>query len=180
MNDTSCPVCGYSEKQAEILHLVPSKNTVKFPDGTSHELAGWWRRVGATFSDNLILFIPSELIQAFFIAVSGAYIAAVLSIAFQGIYNIQMLRRERAQTLGNRIAHTKVVDAVTGGRITIQQVWRRWGFVAVYSVVALAFGSVGLLMGGLVGLVDVLLPLFDKQKQTLHDKFAGTLVVKAN
>jgi len=179
MNLNTCPVCGSTAVSAD--GLVSAKGPqVTFPDGSRATLAGWWRRVGATFADNLILFIPTELIQAFFIAISGGYIAAVLTIGAQGIYFIQLLKRERAQTIGNRIANTKVVDATTGAHPTVQQIWKRWGFVAIYSIVALALGYVGLILAGVVSIVDFLLPLFDKQNQTLHDKFANTLVVLAS
>jgi uncharacterized RDD family membrane protein YckC len=39
-------------------------------------------------------------------------------------------------------------------------------------------GSGGLQIVGLIGLLDDLFPLFSPTKQTLHDKFAGSVVVK--
>ncbi|HUY43073.1 MAG TPA: RDD family protein, partial [Acidimicrobiales bacterium] len=82
------------------------------------------------------------------------------------------------QTVGNRVAATKVIDALTGSRVSITQALKRWGFIAVYSSLEFTGTRGASVVVSLFGLIDVLWPLFDQRKQTLHDKFAGTLVVR--
>lgn len=144
---------------------------------SSVQLAGWWRRVGATLTDELILIIPVYLATLVGGAVGGNLGAFVIGAALQGVYMVGLLSSPRGQTLGNRMAASQVRDALTGQSITRQQALRRWGFIAAYGALSLAGTSMSYVTL-LIGLVDVLMPLFDSRKQTLHDKFAGTIVVK--
>ena len=43
----------------------------------------------------------------------------------------------------------------------------------------LLFGTAGAFIGGLPQLLDLLFPLWDDRRQSLHDKMAGTIVVRA-
>ena len=87
-----------------------------------------------------------------------------------------MLSTKEGQTIGNRVAKTRVVDALTGVIPTRQQAFRRWLPFALIQALGIVASFV-LIPLSLFIVVDYLLPLFDKQKQTLHDKFAGTLVL---
>lgn len=60
-----------------------------------------------------------------------------------------------------------VKDANTGGPIGYGRALARW---LVASVLWVAFY--------LPGLIDVLFPLWDPKRQTLHDKAVGSVVVK--
>ncbi len=144
---------------------------------SSVQLAGWWRRVGATLTDEVILIIPVYFATLVGGAVAGNLGAFVIGAALQGVYMVGLLSSPRGQTLGNRMAASQVRDALTGQSITRQQSLRRWGFIAAYGALSLAGTSMSYVTL-LIGLVDVLMPLFDSRKQTLHDKFAGTIVVK--
>ena len=146
---------------------------------TNLVLAGWWRRFGATFADDLILLLPTLVIVSFFAATSGYTIAYFIGSALQGVYMVKLLAGARSQTIGNRVAATRVRDAHSGQSITSQQALKRWGLVAAYSALSLLGRSSGALTFSLIYLVDCLWPLLDKRKQTLHDKFAGTIVVLA-
>jgi uncharacterized RDD family membrane protein YckC len=88
-----------------------------------------------------------------------------------------MLTRPAAQTFGNRALKTRVRNATDAGPITSQQVLRRYGLVACYSCFII-FGSAAVTLVGLVAMADSLFPLFTPTKQTLHDMFAKTIVVK--
>lgn len=159
-----CAVCGYHEGTG-----VAST--------TSPALAGWWRRVGATLTDDLILVVPTLLVAGL-LGYAGSVAGVLAGVALQGLYMVALVSSSSGQTLGNRVAVTKVRDASTNLGVTRQQALRRWGFIAAYGVVGVVGGPITYL-AAVVGLVDVLYPLFDARNQTLHDKFAGTIVVKA-
>jgi uncharacterized RDD family membrane protein YckC len=144
---------------------------------TPRELAGWWLRVGATMIDNLILFIPTEIVIRLVDSAANFVVADVAALAVEGIYMYVMLTRPAAQTFGNRALKTRVRNATDAGPITSQQVLRRYGLVACYSCFII-FGSAAVTLVGLVAMADSLFPLFTPTKQTLHDMFAKTIVVK--
>ena len=167
-NATFCHVCG----QALSASLPLSAAT------SSPILAGWWRRVGATFADDLILIIPTLVVASIFEGIGGVYTGAVAGLMLQGFYMVWQISSRSGQTVGNRVAATKVIDALTGSRVSITQALKRWGFIAVYSSLEFTGTRGASVVVSLFGLIDVLWPLFDQRKQTLHDKFAGTLVVR--
>jgi uncharacterized RDD family membrane protein YckC len=147
---------------------------------TGLRLGGWWRRVGAAFSDNVILLLPSYAMFALFGAVGGLIVGFLASVALRGIYQVRLLGTERGQTIGNRIAVTCVRDATTGNPLTRQQSTRRWLFIALYQVIASVLAGRYALPVLLVFMAaDDLYPLFNARNQTLHDRFANTIVVMA-
>ncbi len=139
-------------------------------------LAGWWSRVAATLVDALVLFVPT-LILALLL---GNVLGVLASIATQAIYMISMQTKPDGQTLGNRAAHTRVRDALTGQVISNGQGLVRWLVIAVYSVASTlsTAGTMPLLTISLLGLADCLYPLFNVRKQTIHDRIARTIVVR--
>ena len=180
-----CPHCGSpSDDSATMCHVCGQTFvTVRNADGSDAAtaapvLAGWWRRVGATFADNLILLIPTLVVVSIFEGLGGVYTGAVAGLLLQGFYMVWQISGKAGQTIGNRVAASKVVDALTGSRVTLLQAVKRWGFIAVYASLGLTGSSTAGAVVTVLGLVDSLWPLFDARKQTLHDKFAGTLVVR--
>jgi uncharacterized RDD family membrane protein YckC len=147
---------------------------------TGLRLAGWWRRVGATFSDNVIMLLPSYAVFALFGALAGVVVGVLAGIAAQGVYQVRLISQRRGQTIGNRIALTRVRDEITGGPVTRNIALKRWAFVGVYQAVAtLLTGNFALYVLVGITLIDSLYPLVNPRKQTLHDRFAGTIVVMA-
>jgi uncharacterized RDD family membrane protein YckC len=69
-------------------------------------------------------------------------------------------------TLGNMAVGTVVVDASSGAPASQAQSWKRAAMETAF------------LLLGIPTLLDILWPLWDQQNQTLHDKVAGTVVVK--
>jgi uncharacterized RDD family membrane protein YckC len=167
-----CRVCGATSIGA----AVPRLATAVY--------AGWWTRVGATVFDWLILLIPS--LGAYIVgdAVANSGIGTLLSSAVEAAYLIILLSRPAGQTLGNRLMGTRVRDVVTGGALTRQQAVRRWLPYALYDVLQYAGGGLNTSAGtwslsiSLLALIDILYPLMNDRKQTWHDRFAGTVVVK--
>ena len=180
-----CPHCGTpSDDSATLCHVCGKALSPTLVSASLDEalgapvLASWWRRVGATFADNLILIIPTLLVASIFEGLGGVYTGAVAGLMLQGFYMVWQISSRSGQTVGNRVAASKVVDALTGSRVTLTQAVKRWGFVAVYSSLEFTGTKGASVVVSLFALVDVLWPLFDARKQTLHDKFAGTLVVR--
>ncbi len=147
---------------------------------TGLRLGGWWRRVGATFSDNVIMLLPSYAVFGLFAALGGVVVGVLAGFMVQGLYQVRLLATQRGQTIGNRIALTRVRDEVTGGPITRNIALKRWGFVGAYQAIAtLLTGQFALYVLVGIMLIDGLYPLVNPRKQSLHDRFAGTIVVMA-
>ena len=175
-----CPGCGsqIEGSPCSVCGTVFGAATSQMFTVSGRAYAGWWRRAGATLVDNLILFIPTLLVVAVVSSVTDSVVGALAGVAVQGVYMVKLLAAPRGQTFGNRAAASVVRDASSGQAISTPQALRRWGFIAVYSAFALANSSGATLLVGLLGLVDCLYPLFNARKQTLHDLFAGTVVLK--
>lgn len=128
------------------------------PGGT---LAGWWLRVGATIIDGLVLIIPNALLRY-----GGGVGGSILSIIVDAAY-ITVMLGNRGQTVGNMAVHTRVVDSRTGGSISYGKALGRWA--SEFLLVILFF---------IPWILDILWPLWDRENQTLHDKMAGTVVLR--
>ncbi|MFG2005669.1 RDD family protein [Spirillospora sp. NPDC048911] len=163
------------------------------------ELASRWARLGASLLDGLIVGAVSApfLIQAIRwneldeIAQSGrstspldAYdiprliagyaVALVLGFAY---FTIQHARS--GQTVGKRAAGIRVVRADDNGAITWRQAVLRQVVVYLFNAVAGVANFVFPLIS-LVGVLDPAWILWDPRRQSLHDKAAGTLVLKVD
>lgn len=147
---------------------------------TSLVLGSWWRRFGATFADGLVLILPLLIIESFFTSLAGELDGVLAGLVVQGLYMIKLTSSVRGQTIGNRVAHTRVRDASTGDQITNIQALKRWGFITVLTLPVISGVGAGFIVYLVLALVDNLWPLFDKRNQTLHDKVAKTIVVVAD
>jgi uncharacterized RDD family membrane protein YckC len=136
-------------------------------------LAGWGRRIGATYVDWVLIFLLVLLLRAFGVSTALNF---VITITVQAAYLVILLATGRRQTLGNLIARTRVCDATTGKPIS----WRQSGLRCLpmsVTAILLVVDLPGLVIFGLVFMLfDLFYPLRDLRNQTLHDKFAGTLV----
>lgn len=105
---------------------------------------------------------PNELsgLQCF-----GTGLAYAVGLGF-GIFNQIWLRGTRGSTIGQGVMNLKTVTAE--GEIP------SFGALIIRLLVQIPIGFV-LCIGPLI---DVLFPLWDEKKQTLHDKVASTFVVK--
>ena len=179
LHGTYCSTCGTFSGQSNGGQTDLASRT---------ELSGWWRRVGATIVDSLLLVIPTTIVAVVVAQFAGTTIGELAGVAAQGVYMVELLASPRGQTIGNRMVGTRVRDEVTGAALSRSQALKRWGFIAVYSLLEVfsqsgttsthALGAAGglALVMSLVGLADCLFPLFNTRKQTLHDRFARTLV----
>ena len=143
----------------------------------THELASWGRRLAALLVDGMILGgivlatlvsagVPLEEINTTIL--EGSSLALILIFILpKAIYDTAMIG-SRNQTFGKMALHIKVVDEVDRvTRIGYARAFTRWlstAFLwALFTV---------------PGVLDHLWPLRDGRRQTLHDKFARSVVVR--
>ena len=137
-------------------------------------LAGWFRRVGATLVDWLALIVALLIINVF----ADYFISVAIFAAVVAYYFVHYIATDRGQTLGCVAAGTQVRAARSGGRVSISQsVVRFAGSVAPLLVTMIVIVPLLQYVLWVYLIVDWLFPLWDSQSQTLHDKWAGTVVV---
>jgi uncharacterized RDD family membrane protein YckC len=146
--------------------------------------AGFWKRFVASFVDGLIVGIPTWIVIALLFGVdfntrrSGGTASfsldgraigeSVLSGVVLLVYFTILDGGPRGQSLGKRATGIRVVDAATGTSIGYGRGFARAGGKFVANI---------LINLCLIGLLDYLWMLWDKEKQTLHDKLARSYVV---
>jgi uncharacterized RDD family membrane protein YckC len=133
-----------------------------------HELAGWWIRVGAYLIDVVILAIGLFVVVGIGFAISDALGLILLVVGLIVVwlgYWTYFEGGERGQTIGKRACGIRVVSEHGGPA--------GYGKAFARNLVARVIG-----LAPIVGLVDVLWPLWDSRKQCLHDKAGSTLVVR--
>jgi len=169
-------------------------------------LAEWWERLVGRFIDGILFVVLYFILGAIFSAIfvsqivynpnTGEFtgggllvLAAVLPALIGGLlyagYDVFMHGRD-GQTLGKKVMKTRLV-AVNGGRPDQATIIKRAAiFPGVYAIAGLlGFISIfgGLLIWMLVSLfilADGIFVLTDSvRRQALHDKWSGTIVVKA-
>jgi uncharacterized RDD family membrane protein YckC len=150
------------------------------PIAGRYVLSGWWRRVGASIIDGLVIGIPATVIlvalgasifatgddsDAGLIAFIGAFLVAALVFVLIGIfYAPVMMAKTNGKTVGRMVAGIRVIRAngqpMDFGTAALREVVLKW---LVFGVIA---NSVTF---GLASLIDVLWPLWDEENRALHD-----------
>jgi uncharacterized RDD family membrane protein YckC len=158
-------------------------------DSQGRVLAHWWKRVVATLIDSVILYIVNLILGAilggvldftseptinpvtgeleggtgFFAAlILGNVILFLVGVAYYVFFN----GGEKGQTPGKMAMKIQVRNEADGGPIG-------YGKAALRYIV----GAVLFILCFIPGVVDVLFPLWDPKRQTIHDKAANTLVI---
>ncbi|HVB52004.1 MAG TPA: RDD family protein [Acidimicrobiales bacterium] len=170
MIGTNCPACDRN---------LPDGARGPIDPTTGLMLAGFGRRLGQMFADELILIIPVSVFIAVFDQVGGNFLGALAGFVLVGLYLFKLTSGAKGQTLGNRVAATRIRDAATGKMLTTKQALQRTVIVMFYFVTAFALPRALLVVVVAVAIIDNLYPLFDARNQTLHDKIVGTIVVVA-
>ncbi|WP_131742109.1 RDD family protein [Actinomadura roseirufa] len=106
---------------------------------------------------------------------AGYAIAFVLGFAYYTVLHVRY-----GQTIGKRAAGIRLVRADDRSAVSWGQVLARQGFVYALTIGTAVLNLVGPLGGvvGLAGLLDNAWILWDPRRQSVHDKIAGTVVVK--
>lgn len=138
------------------------------------ELAGWWKRVGASLLDGLVL-LPLFIIVGIVLVRAAPIAATLVGFVVEFAYLSLMWTKRNGQTVGAKALGIRVV-AADGSPMPPEMAYRRAAVLQLFTVgssmpwILKPLGSVALIL-------NILWPLWDPQKQTLHDKAAGTIVV---
>jgi uncharacterized RDD family membrane protein YckC len=102
-------------------------------------------------------------------SVDVGHFFGIIAIAFVVgvLYRVLLEGGARGQTVGKMVMAIAVKDPISGGSIGYGRAFVRW---LVATVLWYAFT--------IPGVIDVLFPLWDSKKQTIHDKAANSIVVK--
>lgn len=163
--------------------------------------AGWWRRVGATLIDGLIIAIPAGAVAVMLVlpllgplapgdlfeSVGGfllgllivfGYLMLVLvltlvTLVLYGGFTMSRPGPRNGQTVGKQALGIRVVR-LGADPLTF------WSAATREAVLkGLLFGGVGGLFLGIPTVLDILWPLWDREGRALHDMLANTRVVRA-
>jgi uncharacterized RDD family membrane protein YckC len=126
--------------------------------GPSGPRSGFWRRVGAALIDALILAVPSILLVVVLDQTAGQILSTLLGWAYFTYFE----GGPTGMTPGKRALGIRVIDFNTGGSIGYGRALLR-AIVEIFS--------------GLVLLIGYLWMIWDREKQTWHDKAANSVVV---
>lgn len=167
-------------------------------------LAGWWRRVGGSLIDGLILSIPMALVAAalssFVFDGSGglalysrANVASDLGGLVVGVAYAWMMIGWRGQTVGMMAIGVRAVDAETGSPLGSRRALQRaavafvltrlgWGVASLLTPDRhgdeVTLFAVVCLLSVAGALTTYLWPLGSSTNQTLQDKAIGSVVVR--
>jgi uncharacterized RDD family membrane protein YckC len=130
--------------------------------GVNAEYAGFWRRFAGLFIDGILLAVVGSVIAAVLPGGREGALASILQLVLGIGYQVYFFT-STGQTLGMKVMGTKIVDG-NGGLPTMSSAAIRY---------------IGSLVSGAILLIGFLWMLWDANKQTLHDKMAGTYIVKA-
>ena len=120
--------------------------------------AGFWRRAGAALVDGVILVIPYLIL----VAVVSQALAYAIYLAYTIAYFTALEGSASGQTLGKRALGIRVIDFRTGGSIGPARAALRY---VARILSALPFG------------LGYFWMLWDREKQTWHDKLSTNVVV---
>jgi uncharacterized RDD family membrane protein YckC len=184
-----CTTCG-KEVAAPVVTHTPMPYFPTEGIAPSDGYAGFWWRVLAYLIDVIILGIIVAIIGS--AASMGNVARVILAVAFAFIYGTFFITT-RSQTIGMMITRLRV-ESVDGTKVTFNQAAIRTGFYAallllsdlyhrksyVHPTVAQQrkeLHNLGiLLLFALPEILDSAWMLWDKRKQTVHDKVAKTVV----
>ncbi|MFI5035495.1 MAG: RDD family protein [Acidimicrobiales bacterium] len=157
-------------------------------------LAGYWWRVLGFLIDNIILGLAINLpLRSTSLSF---YTLSLINVAVVFAYATFLLSRMRGQTFGMMVARVRCVNAGDLQPVTLAQAAQRTALYCVVDLVATIYHytrylhpnaaqtaqnthhAVVAFLFFIPLLVDLLWPAWDKRNQTLHDKIAGTLVLR--
>ncbi len=128
------------------------------------EYAGFWRRVGASVIDGILLNVVGGIVIAISAAISDVLvvIAYIVYVVALFLYYAIMESSSYQATVGKIALGIQVTD-LSGNRIGFGRALGR---------------NLAEILSALILLIGYILVAFTEKKQALHDMIAGTLVVK--
>jgi uncharacterized RDD family membrane protein YckC len=162
--------------------------------GTIVGLASFWRRFSGYLIDIILLGIVASLPLRHY--VTSVDTESLLAVVAAFVYGYGFMAFGGGQTLGMRAVGTRAVSMSDGARLTPQQAFRRaiayCAFLLISSLYhahttdvngVKSLSDNGLLLVYLFNIphvLDLLWVAWDGKKQSLHDKFAHTVVIRTN
>lgn len=153
----------------------PMNGPQEMPEATPQLYAGWGRRFGAWLVD-VCLLIGVIIVLSVIIVVAlsdpdeqeaATYLLGFAVLVSWPLYFALCHSRASGQTVGKRLADIAVRNEETGGRLSFgRALGRAYLMWILYSLFTIPF------------IVDVLWPLWDAKRQALHDKVAGSVVLR--
>ena len=138
-------------------------------DAFGRPLASWGQRLGAYLIDEVFIRLIS-LLAVFALGLRHNFGGRIVWLLLAGAYYAVLNGSEMGQTFGKRLFSLQVRDATgEGGSIGPGRATLRFATVGLFRLVPF-FGLFTLLSG--------LWPLWDPRRQALHDKIAGSVVVR--
>lgn len=128
--------------------------------------ASFWQRFAAVFIDGIIFGIINWLLSTFLtqaLGNAGSLMGSGMSLIAMILYYV-VYQAQAGQTLGKKALGIKVVDE-QGKTPSVVTFFLR--------------EIIGKLVSGIILGIGYLMMLWDGRKQTLHDKIAGTFVIRA-
>jgi uncharacterized RDD family membrane protein YckC len=126
--------------------------------GPSGPRADFGSRLVAFLLDGIILGIVGGLLQLAFGRLLGNALGLLVGLAYWGYLE----GSPSGQSVGKRVMNIRVVDFATGEPLGVPKALIRY---------------VGRILSGIPCFLGYLWSLWDPEKQTWHDKIAGTVVV---
>jgi uncharacterized RDD family membrane protein YckC len=120
--------------------------------------SGFWRRFAAYLLDSLLLAVPIVIL----VLITSQAVGNIASIALALAYFSYFEGGPTGQTIGKRALGIRVIDFKVGGPIGYGRGLLR---------------TIARYLSALVFFLGYLWMLWDPEKQTWHDKIAGTVVV---
>jgi uncharacterized RDD family membrane protein YckC len=162
----------------------PAVGTTQGNPAPIWELSGWWRRVGASTIDSLLLFIPiTILVEAsglgpdpapddYSLSANLDLVGMILYLVSSSVYFMWTMSAWNGQTVGKRVTGIRVVKEdgtpVTAG----------FAFTRQTLVIGVLFGWLAILLLYIPTFLNYLWPLWDDKNQALHDKIVKSRVVR--
>jgi len=173
----ACPNCGHPR--------TPSPAVA-----TQHAsvYAEWWQRAVAFIIDSVLIAIPAGIVITLAglstigklttndefgnpmlnaAAVRHLALGALIAFGIGIVYRTLLEGSARGQTFGKMAMGIAVKDLDDGGSIGYARAFGRW-----------LVGSLLWVVTSIPGIIDLLFPLWDQKKQTLHDKAVRSVVVQ--
>lgn len=171
LNSTPVPIVPPIVNSAQTVPVVPVVSNV-----AGAEYAGFFSRLVAYIIDGILVALittPISWVFGFVSVFAGKnnYMFFIISFIVQIVISIGILyyyygiyQHKNGQTIGKKSMHIKVVLVTDGStpsplRLLLRETIGKW-------------------ISAVILLIGFLMPLFDAKKQALHDKLAGTVVIK--
>ncbi|HYH49028.1 MAG TPA: RDD family protein [Acidimicrobiia bacterium] len=136
------------------------------PQTEGMALAEWWRRFGGAVVDLAVIWLPLWPLTRSMDRPARLVVSLVVGVLYFALLN----GGARGQTVGKMVWGTRVRDGATGGALGPAKAAMRYLAPALLSIVTF----------GLIWFPDGLWLLWDRRRQTLHDKIVGSVVVIAD